>query len=194
MRSPCSVRSSPQGPLIHLTTKVSWLPTRSGPAAKATEQSFPRTIETQHPQRSNPSKAPARPRNGETAGLAPDAGVKSEPRQWLRRFFCFSRNAPCPIRPARSSCVWTGRRGTRRGSGPFSCPKYFPAVLRDIPDFIAHMPMVFPWLRSKTSLLSLDLVTATRKQHPPPRPASNGIPPNPEKPPLQRVILIVVRG
>ena len=47
-------------------------------------------------------------------------------------------------------------------------PKYLPAVLRDIPAFIAHMLMVFPWLRSLTSLVSWVLVTTTQSstRHP----------------------------
>ena len=61
--------------------------------------------------------------------------------------------------------------------------KYFAAVLRDIPAFIAHMLIVFPWLRSLTSLVSWVLETTTSEQHTPPQPMSNSTPSHPGKPP-----------
>jgi hypothetical protein len=46
-----------------------------------------------------------------------------------------------------------------RCSATLSCLNYFPAVLRDIPGFIAHMLIVLPCLRSMTSLVNSVHVT-----------------------------------
>ena len=73
--------------------------------------------------------------------------------------------------------------GVCRCSMTFSCRKCFAAVVRDMPAFIALMLIVFPWLRSLTSLVSWALETTTSEQHCPSNRCQTARRPTPESRP-----------
>ena len=75
---------------------------------------------------------------------------------------CRSISSACGQRASSGSSRVRQVCGTRCCSVTLFWRKYLRAVLRDMPDFIALMLMVFPWLRSMASLVSWVRVTTTR--------------------------------